>query len=136
MKNWLHVDKYFIDLINIQIKFVFLASDIDLCVCVKLVVIEVDSMLVLLKQIENLIQLKKNVQKTFEFCLSLLTNIHLKHFLFLQLNSLKNYQLFLCVHEDPMEPEQQNRQNSQYLDLYKANFIAVQMLVHILFQPV
>lgn len=69
----------------------------------ELIVVQVYSLLVLLQQIKDLIELEQQVEKTLKLCLSLLTDIHLHHLFLLELDCLKDDVFFFCGHEYSMK---------------------------------
>jgi hypothetical protein len=135
VEDGLHAGEYLADFVDVEVEPVLLASEVDLRVGVELVVVEVDGLLVLLQQVQDLVELEQQVEQALELGLPLLAHVHLQHLLLLELDRLEDHQLLLRAHEDAVEPQQQDGQDGQHLDLDEADFAAVEVVVHPLLQP-
>lgn len=135
IQSGLHISKNFLDFLNVQAQLDLLARHIDLSIGFQLVVVEQDALLVFLQQIQDLVQLQQQEYETFELLLLLLFDVEVHKLLLFQLDGLEEDHFLLGSHQNPVEMEDQDRQQGQYLDFDGMDLVSDQILPYFLFQP-
>lgn len=101
----------------------------------KLVVVEVDGLLVVFEEVEDLVEFEEEVEEALELSLTLLADIHLHHLLLLEVDGLEDDEFFVSRHEYSVEAEEEDGEDGEEFDLDVADLIAVEMLIHLVLQP-